>query len=714
MNEDTKALPLGARWYGIGAESALENAPLGRLERIQTYHRDKNLLKNILYGGGVALAGSALIAGVGRLMRHKKLPQLSVERMNGVPLYAGSRNPKKKKPEDGAQYDDGEEIKYAANEGSVSINDLKPPAWHPASDGFEQAPLSSGKMDSSLPVYTAPAHLAALVAGGYGGYKLVDWIYNKARKDRSKDRLQAAQKEFDNAMLAMSKSSAVGKRIAEGFEAYKKGGKVKSAGLGDIPLTSYALAALGLWGGMKAYDAYNEYKAKDPKRDYIDKMERYIAQGQFPELVPVYDEDLTRKRKELREPLSQLGLKKKVASGILDTAWNNAKTMVNMTFNPTQAVSDTYDRFAGAANNASEDHKLNLLERRYNNPSTTSSQKNKMYSTIAESGGPSDQTRKATLETVRGNVKGLLAHPEVQAGVMEQAGDTFGFKQAGWGEDFAASAGDWVMGGVSNDWPQQMAEQGRSAVNQGVADYTTELTKKVTGDKQMARDFGKSLAKGQFPDMKIPTKGGDTEAHKNVQKGIEATAPAATVNNMKNPLNRLAAGAVTGAGNWGGALKGVGSFLSGAWDFVSNLGGSSGSDSQQGDITSDVRSSQLGKTASDLTADINSEQFKIAAEDIMNAFTSAGRNWGENIGKEAAPIAEATMSKVVDDIVAPKVNQMTGINQIGGAISRAFNPNSNWGNSFNLFNTKSQTAGGQDSQAPGPQNPGGPDTPATS
>lgn len=227
-----------------------------------------------------------------------------------------------------------------------------------------------------------------------------------------------------------------------------------------------------------------------------------------------------------------------------------------------------------------------------------------------------------------------------------------------------------------------MGNKAVDGIGEGVAKATDRLASASTGEE--GKDLGKKLSTGDFGAFRKVMAGPGTSnaAEKNVADGMAQTLPQSTIDNMKNPLLRTGLDMAMGKGVMGT----LGSLVSGALGAVGSLFGGSGA--QKPPSVEEQRGGQMSYKRSASLAAASALATKLAAsQDLMPAFTEAGRNWGRTIGEMAAPHAENLTGKAVNQVVTPWATRTFG-KGIGGALSLALRPDSNWDNWFNQGTSK--------------------------
>lgn len=141
---------------------------------------NKQVIQNVLASALAAAGAGAGVRGlqglgelVGRATR-KPVPSLSAPALVPVPTQYPRRDEKR-----------------------ANVKTASPPApkLPPAS-----APYSFRQLTDVNPMYPTALGIG-MIGGGLGGYKLIDWLLNKRRKEELDSELQAAKQEYTNVLM---------------------------------------------------------------------------------------------------------------------------------------------------------------------------------------------------------------------------------------------------------------------------------------------------------------------------------------------------------------------------------------------------------------------------------------------------------------------------------------------------------------------------------
>jgi len=210
----------------------------------------KEILNSALYGAGLTASGAALYHLLNGL-QSARVPELLRDE---APAAAKPKPPGSKKKKAPVKFASASElIDKVLHPVTTAIGNTLSQSWPLANVSLPQS-NSAPSPNSWHEGYRNTANILAAAAGGYGGLKLVNSIADKKKKEDLADEVDAARKEYFNALTG--KQAEV---LDAAFEELEKTSNSPNA-LGGL-WTTALLAGLGS-GAIGATYMYNQTKSR--------------------------------------------------------------------------------------------------------------------------------------------------------------------------------------------------------------------------------------------------------------------------------------------------------------------------------------------------------------------------------------------------------------------------------------------------------------------
>ena len=234
----------------------------------RTQHQDK--AKYLLAKQLMALLGVGAMGGFG-LRGARSL----FNRTGDVPPTYGPQLPQPlhiPNPEP-PRIEEGEDLQKAADwtesltnsvgKGLGAVSDTLNSAYDSTAGAVSKVLPQTFTKDPVAGEYALPLAATALIGGGYGGYKLLDWILNKQKQQQQQDELDETQQQFNDALSQQYQAAMQSKQAEDDLGLDDLADRYEKQAVNPMAYTP-TLSAMQYWpGGSLVDSAWSKFLGHD-------------------------------------------------------------------------------------------------------------------------------------------------------------------------------------------------------------------------------------------------------------------------------------------------------------------------------------------------------------------------------------------------------------------------------------------------------------------